>query len=65
MDFFDWRAGYITGSPLQGYKEIYCKNDLEFWQQLSYDIDNYSSQKNIIYTNYFNHSLLVSKKQGK
>lgn len=45
------------------YKKIYSKKDLEYWRQLSNDIDNYCSQKNITYTNYFYHSLLVSKKK--
>lgn len=50
---------------LNGYKEIYCKKDLKYWQQLSNDIDMYCTQKNIAYTNYFYHSTLVSKKRKK
>lgn len=48
---------------LSGYKEIYNRNNLEYWQQLSDDIDDYCAQKNITYTNYFYHSLLVSEKK--
>lgn len=47
------------------YKDIYCKKDLGYWRQLSDDIDDYCAQKEINYTNYFYHSLLVSEKKGK
>ena len=33
------------------------------WKQLSADIDSYCSQKEIRYTNYFYHSLLVAEKK--
>lgn len=50
---------------LSGYKEIYCKKNLEYWQQLSKEIDYCCAQRNIKYTNFFYHSLLVSQKKGK
>ena len=48
---------------LSGYREIYNNKNMEYWEKLSADIDSYCSQKNIKYTNYFYHSLLVTKKK--
>ncbi len=48
---------------LSGYKEIYHNKNMEYWKQLSADIDSYCSQKKIKYTNYFYHSLLVAEKK--
>lgn len=49
---------------LNGYKEIYNKKNMDYWQQLSVDIDSYCSQKKIKYTNYFYHDLLVAEKKA-
>ena len=38
---------------------------MEYWKQLSADIDSYCSLKNIKYTNYFYHSLLVAEKNSQ
>ena len=48
---------------LSDYKEIYNNKNMEYWKQLSADIDSYCSQKEIRYTNYFYHSLLVAEKK--
>ena len=48
---------------LSGYREIYHNRNMEYWKQLSADIDSYCSQKNIKYINYFYHSLLVAEKK--
>ena len=48
---------------LSGYKDIYNNKNMEYWKQLSADIDSYCAQKNIKYTNYFYHSLLVAEKK--
>ena len=59
---------YISGKYpqyLSGYKEIYNMKNLEYWKQLSNDIQKYCTQKNITYTNYFYHNLLVAEKKGK
>ena len=48
---------------LSGYKDIYNNKNMEYWKQLSADIDSYCSQKEIRYTNYFYHSLLVAEKK--
>lgn len=48
---------------LSGYKDIYNNKNMEYWKQLSADIDSYCSLKNIKYTNYFYHSLLVAEKK--
>lgn len=48
---------------LNDYKEIYNNKNMEYWKQLSADIDSYCSQKEIRYTNYFYHSLLVAEKK--
>lgn len=48
---------------LSDYKEIYSNKNMEYWKQLSADIDSYCSQKEIRYTNYFYHSLLVAEKK--
>ena len=48
---------------LSGYREIYNNKSMEYWKQLSADIDSYCSKKNIKYTNYFYHSLLVAEKK--
>ncbi len=48
---------------LNDYKEIYNNKSMEYWKQLSADIDSYCSQKEIRYTNYFYHSLLVAEKK--
>lgn len=50
---------------LSGYKEIYHNKNMEYWKQLSADIDSYCSQKNIKYINYFYHSLLVAEKNSQ
>lgn len=48
---------------VSGYREIYNNKSMEYWKQLSADIDSYCSKKNIKYTNYFYHSLLVAEKK--
>ena len=48
---------------LSGYTELYNNKNMEYWKQLSADIDTYCSEKNIKYTNYFYHSLLVAEKK--
>ncbi len=48
---------------VSGYREIYNNKSMEYWKQLSADIDSYCAQKNIKYTNYFYHSLLVAEKK--
>lgn len=45
------------------YRNIYEKNDLEYWICLSKDIEHYCSQRKIAYTNYFYHSVLVAQKK--
>lgn len=50
---------------LNGYREIYNKKNMEYWKRLSADIDCYCAQKNIRYTNYFYHSLLVAEKANR
>lgn len=48
---------------LADYKRIYEEKNNEYWQQLSDDIDAYCQKRNIAYTNYFYHSLLVAQKK--
>lgn len=48
---------------ISGYRELYNTKDMGYWEQLSDDIDCYCSQKNIKYTKYFYHSLLVKEKR--
>ena len=48
---------------VSSYREIYNNKSMEYWKQLSADIDSYCSKKNIKYTNYFYHSLLVAEKR--
>lgn len=50
---------------LSGYKEIYGNKNMEYWKQLPADIDSCCSLKNIRYTNYFYHSLLVAEKNSQ
>ena len=50
---------------LSEYKEIYNNKNMEYWKQLSADIDSYCSQKNIKYVNYFYHNLLVAEKRSQ
>lgn len=50
---------------LNGYKEIYNRKNIEYWHQLSDEIDSYCKQKNIAYKNYFYHDLLVAEKKKK
>ncbi|MDO5602188.1 MAG: radical SAM protein, partial [Oscillospiraceae bacterium] len=47
------------------YKCIYNQKNSDYWKQLSNDIDEYCFKNNIVYTNYFYHSLLVANKKGK
>ncbi len=47
---------------LSGYREIYNKKNLGYWKELASSIDSYCVEKNIKYTNYFYHSLLVAEK---
>ncbi len=47
---------------LSGYREIYNKKNLGYWKELASSIDSYCLEKNIKYTNYFYHSLLVAEK---
>lgn len=47
---------------LSGYREIYNKKNLGYWKELDSSIDSYCVEKNIKYTNYFYHSLLVAEK---
>ncbi|MDE5908402.1 MAG: hypothetical protein K2H52_06670 [Lachnospiraceae bacterium] len=37
---------------------------MNYWKQLSFDIDCHCSQKNIKYTNYFYHRYLVAEKKA-
>lgn len=50
---------------LNGYREIYNTKNMEYWKRLSADIDCCCAQKNIRYTNYFYHSLLVAEKANR
>ena len=50
---------------LSDYKKIYNGKNLEYWEQLAGDIDQYCQSNHIKYTNYFYHSLLVAQKKGK
>lgn len=47
---------------LSGYREIYNKKNMGYWKELASSIDSYCVEKNIKYTNYFYHSLLVAEK---
>ena len=47
---------------LSGYRDIYNKKNLGYWKELASSIDSYCVEKNIKYTNYFYHSLLVAEK---
>lgn len=51
---------YPDLSPL--YKDIYINKNKQYWIDLSVDIDNYCSENNINYTNYFYHEELVKAK---
>lgn len=48
---------------LSDYKKIYNEKNLEYWEQLACDIDQYCQNNHITYTNYFYHSLLVAQKK--
>lgn len=50
---------------LSGYREIYNKKNMGYWKELASSIDSYCVEKNIKYTNYFYHSLLVAEKSRK
>ena len=50
---------------LSDYKKIYNEKNLEYWEQLAGDIDQYCKNNHIKYTNYFYHSLLVAQKKRK
>ena len=50
---------------LSDYKKIYNEKNLEYWEQLAGDIDQYCQNNHIKYTNYFYHSLLVAQKKRK
>lgn len=45
------------------YKCIYIQGDMNYWRQLSEDIDIYCKNNHIAYINYFYHSLLVADKK--
>lgn len=47
---------------LEKYKQIYLKNDLTYWKELSYALDRYCSERKVRYINYFYHEELVKKK---
>lgn len=47
---------------LEKYKQIYIKNDLTYWKELSYALDKYCSERKLRYINYFYHEELVKKK---
>lgn len=47
------------------YKRIYIQKDINYWRQLSDDIERYCQNKNVVYTNYFYHSLLVADKKQR
>lgn len=47
------------------YKLIYNQKDLGYWKKLSSNIETYCSKNNIVYTNYFYHSLLVADKKQR
>lgn len=47
---------------IDGYKRIYTQGDINYWQRLSNDIDEYCRNNKIHYTNYFYHNLLVADK---
>lgn len=44
------------------YNEIYKDKNMDYWEKLSVDIDDYCTCHNIKYTNYFYHEKLVSQK---
>ena len=45
------------------YKCIYIQGDMDYWRQLSEEIDIYCINNHIAYINYFYHSLLVADKK--
>lgn len=45
------------------YIDIYVNKNNEYWKKLAKEINNYCSQNNIKYTNYFYHKELVEKKK--
>lgn len=47
-----------------GYIDIYNKGNKEYWKLLAIDINNYCSENNIKYINYFYHEELVKGKKG-
>lgn len=49
---------------LSDYKKIYNEKNLEYWEQLADDINQYCQCRHIKYTNYFYHSLLVAQKKN-
>lgn len=45
------------------YEDIYIKNDISYWKELSVEIEEFCTQNNIKYINYFYHKKLVDKKK--
>lgn len=47
------------------YVEIYDYKNQEYWQELSQEIEEYCTENNINYINYFYHKKLVAKKKER
>ena len=47
------------------YKRIYVNNNSLYWNELGAEIEEYCTQKNVKYTNFFYHSKLVQEKKNK
>lgn len=50
---------------LSVYRKIYNLHDIEYWIQLSEEIEEYCEYNHINYTNYFYHDVLVAQKKQK
>lgn len=50
---------------IEEYDRIYKYKDLQYWEELAIDIDNYCQNKKVHYTNYFYHEKLVKEKLEK
>ncbi|MBR5260910.1 MAG: radical SAM protein [Oscillospiraceae bacterium] len=47
------------------YKRIYVNNNSLYWNELGAEIEEYCTQKNVKFTNFFYHSKLVKEKKNK
>lgn len=45
------------------YKQIYMKKDVTYWRELSCELEQYCTELNVNYVNYFYHEKLVREKQ--